>query len=131
MRAGRPATSTRSFSGRTPIESSPRQGPSLGLGDRWLNDEVKRFVLHAVDGPVVFHRKALVVRAASTEQLLAMKLAAWRDEVDIADARLLLREMPGDQETVWSLVGGTISASARAQARYNFEDLWEDVHGSR
>jgi hypothetical protein len=105
--------------------------PRLGLPERWLNDEVKRFVLHATDGPIVFQRKGLVVRAASTGHLLAMKLAAWRDEIDIADARLLLSKIPGDFETVWSLIGGTVEAGARAQARYNYEDLWEDVHGSR
>ncbi len=44
---------------------------------------------------------------------------------------LPLSKIPGDLETVWSLIGGTLSASARAQARYNYEDLWEDVHGSR
>jgi hypothetical protein len=96
-----------------------------------MQDDVKRFILHTTEGPLVFQRKALTVRAASTAHLLGMKLAAWRDEVDIADARMLLAKIPGDLESVWSLVGGTIAESARAQARYNLQDLYEDVHASR
>jgi hypothetical protein len=37
---------------------------------------------------------------------------------------------PGDLESIWSLVGGTLSESARAQARHNLEDLYEDVRGT-
>jgi hypothetical protein len=42
---------------------------------------------------------ALLVKAPASEQLLAMKLSAWRDDLDIEDARL--------------------------KARYAFDDLWE------
>jgi len=105
-------------------------GP-LGLPERWLNDDVKRFILRATDGPIVFPRKAFTVRAASTGHLLAMKLAARRDEVDIADARLLLGKVPSDLDTVWSLIGGTLPESAPAQARYYLEDLYENLHGPR
>ena len=59
------------------------------------------------------------MRAPSIVQLLAMKLAAWRDDIDRKDARLLLSKLHGTFEEV------------RAQmASYAFEDLWESVHGA-
>ena len=33
-----------------------------------------------------------------------MKLSAWRDDVDIEDARQLLLEMEGDQADIWETV---------------------------
>jgi hypothetical protein len=45
------------------------------------------------DGPIVFQASGIEARAPSMEQLLAMKLSAWRDDIDIADARRLLQEV--------------------------------------
>src|SRR5207253_2155664 len=56
----------------------------------WLNDAVKGFLVGESRGPVVFSSPGIVVRRPSIEQLLAMKLCAWRDDVDISDARRLL-----------------------------------------
>jgi predicted nucleotidyltransferase len=44
------------------------------------------------------------VRTLAPPQLLAMKLAAWRDDLDIEDARLLLSKIAGDRDTVWEQV---------------------------
>ena len=66
---------------------------SLELEEDWLNDGAKGF-LHGVDvGPIVFQSPGIVVRQVSSVQLLAMKLSAWRDDVDIGDATRLLESL--------------------------------------
>jgi len=63
----------------------------LGWPADWLNDAAKGFLVGPLDGPVVHASPGVKVRRPSFEQLLAMKLSAWRDEVDIADARRILQ----------------------------------------
>ena len=62
-----------------------------------------------------------------------MKLSAWRDDVDIADARRLLTEIAssGSREEIWSLIEPYLVPGEQLKARYAFEDLWETVYGSR
>src|SRR5215203_6554120 len=67
----------------------------LDLPADWLNDGAKGYLVTVTAGQVLYESASLTVRAAATAQLLAMKLAAWRDAIDRADARLLLLEMPG------------------------------------
>jgi hypothetical protein len=55
---------------------------------------------------------------------------AWRDDVDIEDARLLLSKMPGNRREVWSVVEGYVVPGRELKARYAFEDLWEAEHGA-
>jgi len=55
-------------------------------------------------GELLYESHFLIVRAASLPQLLAMKLAAWRDAVDREDARLLLLRMSGSVDDVWQTV---------------------------
>jgi hypothetical protein len=73
---------------------------------------------------------SLVVRSAAPQQLLAMKLSAWRDDVDIADARLLLSKLEGSRDGVWSWIEPFLVPGRELKARYAFEDLWELEHGS-
>jgi hypothetical protein len=61
----------------------------LDLPEDWLNDGAKGYFVGISEGDVVFESECLLVRAVSTEQLLGMKLAAWRDAIDRGDARLL------------------------------------------
>ena len=51
----------------------------------------------------MFQAPGIEAHVPSLEQLLAMKLSAWRDDVDISDARRLLREVVGgrQREEVW------------------------------
>lgn len=63
-------------------------------------------------------------------QLLAMKLSAWRDDVDVEDARLLLSKLPPDREEVWRLVESHLVPGRETKAYYAFCDLWEAEHGS-
>lgn len=103
---------------------------SLGLPPDWLNDGAKGYMHGLSVGDVVFRSPRLIVRTAAPAQLLAMKLSAWRDDVDIADAALLLSKMVGTRAQVWSEVTGHLVPGRELKARYAFEDLWEAAHGT-
>jgi hypothetical protein len=57
-----------------------------GWTDDWLNDAAKGYLVGLSSGPVLLEAPGIEVRQPAVEQLLAMKLCAWRDDVDIADA---------------------------------------------
>ena len=97
--------------------------------DNWLNDAAKGFMVGLSHGPVVFSAPGIEVRRPSFEQLLAMKLCAWRDDVDIADARRLLQELPGEYNDVWREVQRYLQPGRELKAKYAFDDLWEEKHG--
>jgi hypothetical protein len=103
---------------------------ALGLPRDWLNDAAKGYAHGLALGNSLFESASLVVRALAPRQLLAMKLSAWRDDVDIEDARLLLRELEGDRETAWKLVEPHLVPGRELKARYAFDDLWEAGHGA-
>lgn len=101
----------------------------MDLPEDWLNEGAKGY-LHGLErGEILFEAPSLKVRAAASQQLLAMKLSAWRDDIDIADARLLLSKLPGTHDQVWSLVEPYLVPGRELKARYAFEDLWELEHG--
>ena len=100
----------------------------LGLPEDWLNDGAKGYLHGVARGEVVFQTAALVVRTLAPPQLLAMKLAAWRDDLDIDDARLLLSKLAGDRDTVWEQVEPYLVPGRELKSRYAFEDLWESEH---
>ena len=66
----------------------------------WLNDAAKGYVHGLVPGALVFDSPYLKVRTLAPNQLLAMKLSPWRDDVDIDDARLLLKHLLGAKSEV-------------------------------
>lgn len=101
----------------------------LGLPEDWLNDGAKGY-LHGLSlGDVVLQSAGLIVRALSPQQLLAMKLCAWRDDVDVADARLLLTKLQGDRAGIWRLIEPYLVAGRELKAQYAFADLWEAARG--
>lgn len=106
-------------------EAAQRVAEDLDLPSDWLNDGAKGYLQGVAPGATLFEKGRLTVRAAATPQLLAMKLSAWRDDVDIEDARLLLRELAGDREAVWEAVLPFLVPGRELKARYAFEDLWE------
>ena len=63
------------------------------------------------------------------QQLLAMKLSAWRDDLDVSDARLLLSKLSGDRGSVWKLVEPYLVPGRQLKAQYAFDDLWEADRG--
>jgi len=74
---------------------------------------------------VIFEAPGIVVKAPDPVQILAMKLCAWRDDVDVSDAARLLKEIPGDQNKVWERVSGFLVPGRELKAEYAFIDLWE------
>jgi hypothetical protein len=102
-----------------------RVADSLGLPEDWLNEGAKGYLQGFSSGEILFQSLSLTVRAVAPQQLLAMKLSAWRDDVDIADARLLLSKLTGDLDQVWTSVEPHLVPGRELKARYAFEDLWE------
>jgi hypothetical protein len=68
---------------------------ALELPRDWLNDAAKGYFVGLSLGAPLFDSPSLTIRAVTTAQLLAMKLAAWCDAVDRADAQLLLTSIEG------------------------------------
>jgi hypothetical protein len=95
----------------------------------WLNDAAKGFLAGPASGPPIFQSRGIVVRRPAIEQLLAMKLCAWRDDVDIADARRLLQELSGSRAEIWGRISPFLQPGRELKATYAFDDLWEDLHG--
>lgn len=58
-----------------------------------------------------------------------MKLSAWRDDIDIADASRLLAEMTGRRADIWQEVEPHLVPGDELKAQYAFADLWEAQHG--
>jgi Nucleotidyltransferase of unknown function (DUF6036) len=110
-------------------KAAERVASALGLPENWLNDGAKGYLNGVLPGKVLLDRPALLIRALAPQQLLAMKLSAWRDDIDIADARVLLREFPGKRGEIWSLIEPFLVPGRELKARYAFDDLWESEHG--
>lgn len=98
----------------------------------WLNDAVKGYMIGLHLGQIIFSAPGIEVYSPAVEQLLAMKLSAWRDDVDIADARRLLQEFPlgSSREAVWKEVEPYLVPGSELKAQYAFLDLWETLHGN-
>ena len=111
-------------------DAASRVADALELPRDWLNDGAKAYLVTVTEGPVLYESAALLVRAPSIAQLLAMKLAAWRDEIDRSDARLLLSQLPGSLEDVRALIEPLVLPYQRDKASYALEDLWESIHGT-
>jgi hypothetical protein len=99
------------------------------LPDDWLNDAAKGYLVGISRGSVLLETPGIKVVSPSTAQLLAMKLSAWRDDVDINDARHLLQMMSGSEQQVWASVQPYLIPGAELKAGYAFLDLWEAIYG--
>jgi len=85
------------------------------------------------EGEVLYSAPGIEARAPALEQLLAMKLSAWRDDVDIADARRLLEELVKsnhDRGELWKRVEPYLVPGDELTAQYAFLDLWESKYGT-
>jgi hypothetical protein len=100
------------------------------LPNDWLNDGAKGFIVGVSEGETVFSAPGIVVRTPAVAQLLAMKLSAWRDDVDIADAQQLLQHIDGEHNQIWEKVAPYLVPGSELKAQYAFMDLWEAVYGS-
>jgi hypothetical protein len=106
-----------------------RVAAGLGLPEDWLNDGAKGYLHGLARGDAVLETPALVVRTLASTQLLAMKLCAWRDDLDISDARLLLSKLAGEKDVVWSQVEPFLVPGRELKARLAYDDLWEAENG--
>lgn len=95
----------------------------------WLNDGAKGYLTGLSNGPVIFSAPGIVIRRPSVVQLLAMKLSAWRDDVDIADASFLLQELNEPKDQIWESVIPYLTPGDELKAKYAFLDLWETIYG--
>lgn len=111
-------------------EAAARVARDLELPEDWLNDAAKGYFVAISEGKTVYESAGLIVQAVAVAQLLAMKLAAWRDVIDRDDARLLLAEMQGTREEIWLSVRQFVPASYADKASYAFDDLWDSVYGT-
>jgi Nucleotidyltransferase of unknown function (DUF6036) len=102
----------------------------LELPSDWLNDGARGYFVGLSDGQLLHESTALTVRTVSIEQLLAMKLAAWRDAIDRADARLLLSRLAGSAQDIWRRVERFVPPHEIDKASYAFDDLWDSLHGT-
>jgi hypothetical protein len=102
-----------------------------GWHEDWLNDGAKGYLSGISNGPILLNVPGIEVRRPAVEQLLAMKLCAWRDDVDISDARRLLLEMAPalDRTEAWKRVVPFLLTGRELKAQYAFQDLWETVRG--
>jgi hypothetical protein len=98
------------------------------IPEDWLNDAAKAYVQGWSKGQTVFEAVGIVVKTPSPVQLLAMKLCAWRDDVDIGDARRLLSELTGSREEIWNALEPHLMPGNELKAQYAFQDLWETSH---
>ncbi len=101
----------------------------IGLPEDWLNDGAKGYVHGMALGERLLTAPSLTVHTLAPQQLLAMKLSAWRDDVDIEDARLLLSKLAGSREETWRRIEPHLVPGRELKAQYAFEDLWEAAHG--
>lgn len=102
----------------------------LSLPDDWLNDAVKGYLRPPVRETVVFEVAGLVAVVPALEQLAALKLSAWRDDVDIADAETILRAMKQGgttQADAWAAIEPYLSPGMELKAKYAYNELWSSL----
>jgi hypothetical protein len=99
-----------------------------GWSADWLNDAVKGFVRGVSNGEVLLESPGILVRAPSVGQALAMKLSAWRQDVDINDA-LLKQVAHKPKDELFSSLMPYLAPGTELKAQYAFDDLWEKIKG--
>ncbi len=112
-------------------QAAKQVAAELGWSEDWLNDAAKGYLVGLSEGPLVYESRGVRVWQPAPEQLLTMKLSAWRDEVDIDDARRLLQELHpgGERDATWKRVEPYLVPGRELKAQYAFLDLWESIYG--
>jgi hypothetical protein len=103
-------------------------GVSVVVLTDWFNDAAKGFLVGVTFGRLLFSAPGIEVWQPQAEQLLAMKLGAWRDDVDVADATCLLCELAttANHDAIWSRVERFLPPGRELKAKYAFDNLWEE-----
>ncbi|MDD2922902.1 MAG: DUF6036 family nucleotidyltransferase [Anaerolineales bacterium] len=104
----------------------------FGWHEDWLNDGAKGYLRGISEGPILLSAAGIEVRAPALEQMLAMKLCAWRDDIDISDARRIMQEITSNRtrEELWGLIEQYLIPGDELTAQYAFLDLWESLYGT-
>lgn len=102
-----------------------------GLPNDWLNDAAKGFLVGHSRSRKVFSAPGIDVWQPLAEQLLSMKLSAWRDNRDISDARTLLMDLTrsASRSEIWSRIVPYLVPGSELKCQLAFDDLWDDVYG--
>jgi hypothetical protein len=113
-------------------ELAARVADEFGWAPDWLNDGAKGYLRGISEGPVIFKAPGIEVQAPSLVQLLAMKLSAWRDEIDISDARRILQEIATNyrRDELWQEIEPYINPEDELTAQNAFLDLWDALYGT-
>ncbi len=113
-------------------ELARRVADEFEWAEDWLNDGAKGYLVGISDGPIVFQAPGIEARSPSMEQLLAMKLSAWRDDIDISDARRILQEVGQGKakDEVWEKLEPFLVKGDELTAQYAFWDIWETLYGT-
>ncbi len=98
----------------------------------WLNDGAKGYMVGISEGLLLFSAPGIEALSPSIEQLLAMKLCAWRDDIDISDACRLLQEFTSGRgkDKIWASLEPYLVPGDELTAQYAFLDLWETLYGT-
>jgi hypothetical protein len=110
-------------------ELAKQVAEELSWPEDWLNDGAKGYLVGVSKGPIIFSAPGITIRRPAVVQLLAMKLSAWRDDVDIADASFLLQELSEPKEVIWQQLIPYLTPGDELKASYAFLDLWETIYG--
>ncbi len=108
----------------------------MGLKKKWFSDAARIFVTDRTPDTILLSTPGLVVARPTIAHLLAMKLLAWRDEIDQSDAQRLLEELlkeqassglPTHRDHIWQMIEPYLSSKLRAKyAQAYFDDLWQE-----
>lgn len=100
----------------------------INLSNDWLNDGAKGFMQGITYGPVLLEAPGIKVYQIGTEQLLAMKLSAWRDLQDRQDAEKIMADIApqyANKDALWQAV---VPYVTELKAQYAFDELWERLY---
>ncbi len=111
-------------------DAARRVAVSQALPDDWLSDAAKGYLQGLRTGELLVEKPRVRIRTLAPQQLLAMKLSAWRDDLDISDARLLLSKLSGSKDEIWEELVPHLLPGRELKARYAFDDIWETARGS-
>jgi hypothetical protein len=104
------------------------------LGERLPGETPLRLLLAGGAALVVLYEardSTKDVDAFLMDSTSAGALSAWRDDVDVGDARLLLSKLGSDRDQVWQAIEPHLVPGRELKAKYAFDDVWEAGHGTK
>jgi hypothetical protein len=99
-----------------------------GWPEDWLNDNAEQFI-DELRSHSLFIALGIEVHVPAAAQMLALKLSAWRSEVDFNDVTFLLKQMSGSRKEIWRAVKPFLVRGCEATAEDAFNDCWNNLYG--